>query len=79
MPRDRSQPVIRWSAVVLWFGFCLGTGTIGMGCSPSAPTQADARATPARLKVMQEKGRASLGRKTTKQSSRSAPPKSSSR
>ena len=74
MPRDRSESVMPWNAVVLWLGLCLGTGTIGIGCSPATP-----KATPARLKLMQEKGRAVAKSKTTKKLSPSAPPRSISR
>jgi hypothetical protein len=71
MPRDRSESVMPWNAVVLWLGLCLGTGTIGIGCSPATP-----EATPPHLKLMQEKGRALLKSKTTRKLSPSAPPKS---
>jgi hypothetical protein len=76
MPRDRSQSVMPWNAIVLWFGLCLGTGTIGVGCSSATPSSTDVQVTPAHLKLMQEKGRVSLKNKTTKQSSRPLPPES---
>jgi hypothetical protein len=76
MPRDRSESGMPRSAVVLWVGLCLGTGTIGAGCSPATPSSTDVHATPAHLKLMREKGRVSLKTKSTKPSSRPARPKS---
>jgi hypothetical protein len=79
MPRDPSAHWFRWGALALWSGLCLGAVTANPGCSPGAPTGADAQATPARLKAAQEKGRASMAIKTTKRPSRSAPPESNPR
>ena len=70
MPRDRSESVMPWNSVALARSLP-GTGTIGTGCSPAKPN-----ATPPHLKLMQQKGQASLKSMTTKQSSRPAPPKS---
>jgi len=70
MPRDRSESVMPWNAVVLWLGLCLGTGTIGIGCLPATP-----KATPRHLKLMQAKGRALLKSKTAEKLSPPAPPK----
>jgi hypothetical protein len=75
----RSVSVSHFGALAVWSGLCLGIGTLGPGCSPSAPTLAGGPATPARLKAMQEKGRAAIEGKTTTVPSRRSPPTSNRR
>jgi hypothetical protein len=78
MPADRTRPVIHWLIAVTLSGFCLGAVSASPGCSRRASTSADTHATPAHLKLMQEKGRAFMRSKTTKRLSGPAAPKSAS-